>query len=398
MSRTETSPDAFDEAQSLQAAGEWAAAATILERLARERLTVNIAINLGICLFELGQYGVAEHWLHMAARNRPADPGVRQRLANLYAAQGRIHQAELEYRTALAFQPDYDYATLSLGGLLLSVGRYPEGWPMLEPRVRIHPEVVPPIKPSFPEWTGQPLAGKSVLIWVEQGFGDQIQFSRFVNPMKALGASRITLACRPPLAHLFSTLAGADEILSVAAKTDVAVGRHDYWSRYFSLPRGLGTTLDNLPAAPYLSAPADRRDKWRGMSGIGLTWKASPTGFNARNKGLPAQLAGQLLEMGCISLDPDDTGAQDFADTAAIIEQLDLVISIDTSVAHLAGAMGKPCWTLLPFLHTDWRWMRNRSDSPWYPSLRLYRQTAPGDWSVAADQVMADLTARLESA
>jgi ADP-heptose:LPS heptosyltransferase len=122
-----------------------------------------------------------------------------------------------------------------------------------------------------------------------------------------------------------------------------------------------------------------------------VAWRASPTGFNGANKGLPDGLAQRLLDLGAISLDPADTGAADFADTAAIIEGLDLVISIDTSVAHLAGAMGKACWTLLPAIRCDWRWLRDRTDSPWYPTMRLYRQTRPGDWTATVEQVIADL-------
>ena len=127
------------------------------------------------------------------------------------------------------------------------------------------------------------------------------------------------------------------------------------------------------------------------MGGVGLVWQASPTGFNAANKGLPRAVAQRLLDRGAISLQPEDTGAADFADTAAIIARLDLVISIDTAVAHLAGAMGKPCWTLLPYVHCDWRWLRDRGDSPWYPGMKLYRQAQPQDWSQTLDQVLADL-------
>jgi hypothetical protein len=173
----------------------------------------------------------------------------------------------------------------------------------------------------------------------------------------------------------------------------VSIRAYDYWTRFFSLPGRLGITLETLPGRPYLFAPADRRARWAGASGVGLAWRASPTGFNARNKTLPDALAQRLLEAGATSLDPADTGVDDFADTAAIVEQLDLVISIDSSVAHLAGAMGKPCWTLLPRLHCDWRWLRGRTDSPWYPTMRLYRQTTPGDWRPLIERVATEMAA-----
>jgi hypothetical protein len=386
----DTGEDSFERASGLQQARRFEEAAAIYQRLADTRLTVNVALNLGIVLGELGRRGEAEHWAGLVASHRPADPNVRRVLGNAYAASGKVALAEREYRAALEAKPDDGPAQLALAGLYLSVGRYAEGWPLLAARVALHPDVVPPIQLSFPEWRGEPLAGKSILVWLEQGFGDQIQMSRFANTLKAKGAAQVTLGCRPNLGHLLSTLAGADTIVPIAAGATGQVARHDYWTRYFSLPEHLGITLGTLPVEPYLAAPADRRQPWRGASGIGLVWQASPTGFNGANKGLAPADAQRLLDRGAMSLHPEDTGAADFADTAAIIEQLDLVISIDTSVAHLAGAMGKPCWTLLPYMHTDWRWLRDRSDSPWYPTMRLYRQTAARDWSAVIDAVLKD--------
>jgi hypothetical protein len=384
----------FQRAVALQRAGRFAEAAEIYRPLAAIRLTVNLAINLGSCLHETGDRAQALHYLSLAARERPGDPNARRLLGAAYGEAGRTGLAERELRAALAAKPGDGLTELALAGLFLSLGRYAEGWPLLAARAELHPDVVPPIRLAFPEWRGEPLAGKSVLVWVEQGFGDQIQMSRFMGSLKARGAAKVTLGCRPHLARLFATLAGADEVLPVARGATLQVATHDYWSRYFSLAEPLGVTLESLPAEPYLSAPADLRAKWRGAFGgarVGLVWQASPTGFNAANKGLPDEAAQRLLNAGAISLHPQDTGAEDFADTAAIVEALDLVISIDTSVAHLAGAMGKPCWTLLPYVHSDWRWLRERSDSPWYPSLRLYRATRPRDWSDVVDRVLDDL-------
>jgi hypothetical protein len=220
--------------------------------------------------------------------------------------------------------------------------------------------------------------------------------ARFANSLKARGAAWVTLGCRPALAHLFSTLAGVDAVIPIAVGAAVQVETHDYWSRYFSLPEPLGVTLETLPAQPYLSAPADRRARWaRGdaTARVGFVWQASPTGFNAAHKGLPRDLAQRILDAGAVSLQPEDSDARDFADTAAIIETLDLVISIDTAVAHLAGAMGKRCWTLLPYVHCDWRWLRGRTDSPWYPTMRLYRQSRARDWSETVHEVLRDLAA-----
>ena len=388
---------AFAAASALQAQFAFAEAAAAYRALADRAVTVNLAANLGLCLSEIGDFDEAERWLMLAARHRPANAELRRLLGNLYAELGKLEPAELEYRTALAFQPDNLAASLGLGGVLLTQGRYAEGWPLMEARVELNPDVVPPIRVSFPQWRGEPLAGKSILVWYEQGLGDQIQFCRFAQTLKARGAAHVALGCRPPLVDLLKTAAGVDEVVAAPRGESVSIRQYDYWSRYFSVPGALGVTPETLPSRPYLSAPEDRRERWRGFAGVGFVWRSSPTGFNARNKNVPDALAQRLLGLGARSLHPEDTGVADFADTAAIIEQLDLVISIDTSVAHLAGAMGKPCWTLLPRLHCDWRWQRDRADCVWYPTMRLYRQTQPLDWTPVIDRVERDLKAWLAS-
>ena len=392
----ETAQGSFERGAELQRAGRFAEAAEIYLRLADSGLTVNLAMNLGACLNAIGDRSRAQHFLGLAARGRPKDPTIHRLLGAANAEAGYIELAEHEFRDALAAKPGDGATELALASLYLSVGRYAEGWPLLAARAVLHPGVVPPVTVTFPEWRGEPLLGKSVLIWVEQGFGDQIQMARFANSLKSLGAARVTLGCRPVLADLLSTIAGADAIIPIAVGGVADARTHDYWTRYFSVAGPLGVTVETIPGQPYLSAPADRRARWIGFTRrapIGLAWRASPTGFNAANKGLPEDLAQRLKEAGAISLQPEDTGAADFADTAAIIASLDLVISIDSAVAHLAGAMGKPCWTLLPYIHCDWRWLRDRSDSPWYPTMTLYRQTAPRDWSGTVSQVLRDLGA-----
>lgn len=394
-------PDETDEEQyqrglALQRDGRFGEAADIYLALARRVLTVKLATNLGIALSEIGEFRQAIHYLKLASDHRPDDAGLTRMLGRAYGEAGEVALAEQAYLKALAADPGDASAQLALGGVYLSVGRYAEGWPLIGARVALNPDVVPPLALPYPEWRGEPLDGRSILIWVEQGFGDKIQFARFAGILKARGAGRVSLGCSPGLTHLFSTLAGVDTLIPIGVGASAEVARHDYWSRYFSLPEHLRITLQTLPAEPYLAAPTDRRAAWAGFAGgarVGLAWRASPTGFNGANKGLPDSLAQRLLDLGAVSLDPADTGATDFADTAAIIETLDLVISIDTSVAHLAGAMGKPCWTLLPAIHCDWRWLRDRADSPWYPTMRLYRQKTPRDWSGTVERVIADLRA-----
>ncbi|WP_411286621.1 tetratricopeptide repeat protein [Phenylobacterium sp.] len=384
----------FAEAFDLQQARRYAEAARIYAALAKTHLTVNLAQNLAMCLEATGDYAGAEHWLAMAAGHRPDDPVVKRLMGSLLAAQGRLDEAEQAFRVALALRPGDPGATLALAALLLSVGRFAEGWPLMEARLEVQEGAVPQVALPYPEWRGEPLAGRSVLVAVEQALGDQIQMARFAQTLKARGAGLVTLACRPPLVSVLETAPGVDAVVGIAAGEAASVPRHDCWTRYFSLPARLGITLETLPAAPYLFARPERRARWRGFSGVGLAWQASAAGFNGAEKSLSRELADELLDLGCVSLRPEDTSAQDLADTAAVIDQLDLVISVDTAAAHLAGAMGKPCWTLLPALRTDWRWMRDRSDSPWYPTMRLFRQRTPGDWRPIVEEVKAALAAR----
>jgi hypothetical protein len=392
----ETAEEQFQRGAVLQRAGRYGEASEIYQALTSGPLTLKLAINLGLCLFETGDRARAEHYLGLAARHAPHEAAVRRLLGGVYAESGRTDLAEAELLAALELRPGDGQTELALAGLYLSVGRYAEGWPLMRARAALNPDVVPAINIDFPEWRGEPIAGKSILIWVEQGFGDQIQFARFVGGLKARGAARVTLACRPILADLFQTLDGVDAVLGVDIKETVCVDSHDYWSRYLSLPEPLGVTLENLPAEPYLAASPDRLARWSGFgqgARVGLVWQASPTGFNGANKGLPPDQARRLLAAGAVSLHPEDTGAGDFADTAAIVAGLDLVISIDTSAAHLAGALGKPCWTLLPHIHSDWRWLQARTDSPWYRDMTLYRHGERQDWAGMIDRVLADLAA-----
>lgn len=385
---------ALAQAKQFSREGRHAEAVELLRPLAKSVLTINLAVALAQALRETGAFEEAAHWAGLAAGHRPENPELRRILGNILGDLGRTEEAEREYRAGLTADPNHQATRLALAGLLLSIGRYAEGWPLMEARTAMDLPSVPAMTVGFPEWRGEPLTGRSILVWYEQGLGDQIQMCRFAQHLKAAGASQVTLGCRPVLADLLRTAPGVDTVIPVPMGAPVSVPRHDCWSRFFSVPHRLGTTLETLPRPPYLFASDDRRARWGGFSGIGLAWRASPTGFNASHKNVPDALAERLLSRGAISLHPEDTGVADFADTAAIVEQLDLVIAIDTSVAHLAGAMGKPTWTLLPRGNTDWRWLRDRSDSPWYPSMRLHRQQTVGRWDEVIDQVLRDLDAR----
>lgn len=260
--------------------------------------------------------------------------------------------------------------------VLLRDGHFEEGWKLYESRPA---RVKWSQSLSFPEWQGEPV--RSLLVLPEQGLGDQIQFVRFVAVLKAQGVA-VTLLCPPMLVRLFSSIG----VAILPASGDVAIPRHDAWCLIGSLPGRLGVNAENLPTQPYLPSAA-------GGAGVGLATQGSPHHMNDRNRSLPPPLADRLLALaGVSSLHPEDTGVADLEATARIIDGLKLVISVDTAVAHLAGAMGKPVWILLPHA-ADWRWLTNRADSPWYPSARLYRQATPGDWAEVLDRVECDLAA-----
>jgi hypothetical protein len=302
-------------------------------------------------------------------------------LGAVYVAMGRFDEAESAYRSALVAEPGSPDARAALGRVLMGAGRYAEGWPLMEARRdRVGAAAKPVV--GCPEWQGEDLRGKRLLVYPEQGFGDQIQFFRLL-PKLAVDGAHVTVITHPALVRLFE----GRGVAVIEALPGCRIPDGDYWTLACSAPLHMGVTLETIPSAPYLPLPAVP------TQGIGVVTAGNPTHLNDRNRSLPPKAAAQLMALGR-SLAPQDTGARDFRETAEIIAGLDLVISVDTSVVHLAGAMGKPVWVLLPAVETDWRWLRGRADSPWYPSARLYRQTAPGAWGPVLEQVARDLEAR----
>lgn len=303
-------------------------------------------------------------------------------------AAGRLDEAEAAFRRVLELEPEAHGTSRLLGVLLLSRGRYPEGFRFFEARHALPRLAKPPL--PFPEWRGEPLSGKRLLVWPEQGFGDQIQFARFI-PMLTAQNVEVTVLCRPGLERLFAQSLG---VAVKAAEGAVDFPDPDAWVMGGSLPARMAVTLDTIPSEPYLRAAGPPPAPWAGLR-VGVMSAGNPEHSNDANRSLSPDDARRLraIDATIVELNPAVSGANDFADTAAIIAGLDLVVSVDTAVAHLAGAMGKPCWVLIPAVSTDWRWLRDRTDSPWYPSMRLYRQATPGDWAPELARIAADVSA-----
>ncbi len=348
-------------------------------------------------------------------RLSPGSPGIWTNLGVLLVRMRREDEAERCYRTAIGLDEGYSKAYFNLGYMLLRRGCLEEGWRCFESR-KSHGYLDNYF--NFPRWHGEPLRGKSLIIGFEGGHGDMIHFCRYGSVLKAMGAARVSLTCHPGLLELFGTLSGVDEVLSFPE--EVSATGWDFWTLPLSLPYHCQTRLHNIPAPiPYLKADPARVAKWLPLlppAGfkIGLVWRGNPRFENDRNRSLPTlevlSPLGAVSGVHFVSLQKGQGeeeaerppagfpllhlgGAlRDFADTAAIIAGLDLVISVDTAVVHLAGAMGKPCWVLLPDRLTDWRWLSGRTDSPWYPvGMRLFRKPFGGSWEQVISEVLKSL-------
>ncbi len=389
--------------------------------ISSQPLLTEAFFNLGLVLKEQGHFVEAEKYYRQAVTLEPNSPQLQNNLGELLMTMKCWDAAEVCFRKAMSFSPVFLGAQYNLGFMLLSLGRFTEGLPAYE--LRFHPDLSlsdpNSLQLKFPLWQGQNLLGKKIVVCAEQGYGDQIQFCRYCNELKRLGAAKVTLICHAALSVLFQSLTQVDVLLKMEDAADLEY--HDYWVRIVSLPLYCGTLVETIPAElPYLRSPIDRIDKWsrrlpNGGILVGLFWKGSGANPNDQNRSLPSlQLLAPLwkvpdvnfisLQKGpgeeeLITLSADQPilafGAEikDFADTAAIITQLDLVITVCSSVAHLAGALNKPCWVMLPAIKPCWRWLQDRNDSPWYPGmLRLFRRELAEDWSVVVTDIALALT------
>jgi hypothetical protein len=310
----------------------------------------------------------------------PASRNALYNLARLYRETGRLEAAEQAFGLIVAQHPGFALAQRGLAMTLLAQRRYAEAWPHYEARREVL-GLLPPAA-GYPEWQGEPLAGRRIVVLAEQGFGDQLMFARYLPLLRARGGE-VEVACDPRrLARLFEAAGYATQPY---VAPDQPLRAADYWIHACSLPLRLGVAAP--PAAEWLRMGGSQ-DVGMG-AGTGVVAHGNPEHQNDANRSLPPDLAAELTALGR-DLAPAATGARDFLETAQIVAGLERVIAVDTAVAHLAAALGKPCWVLLPRIGLDWRW-NDGARSDWYPQARLFRQPTPGDWG----GVLADVRATL---
>lgn len=373
--------------------------------------------NRGNILLEMGRYHEALEAYEEVIALHPTLPEAHNNRAIALADLNRIEEALDSFATALTLNPEYGLAYWNRAMMNLRRGAFLEGWRDYEWRWETPTLGVYREKREFsqPRWSGsEALEGKTILLFAEQGLGDSLHMCRYVEKVAALGA-RVILEVQPGLARLLGTLPGVAQVL----ERGQALPPFDFQCPLMSLPGAFLTTLESItPARRYLAADPVRVAEWKSTLGpktrprVGLVWSGSTIHKGDHHRSIALSDFVPLLSdhFEFISLQKEvregdqavlDTlpslrhfGRQlgDMADTAALCELMDLVVCVDTSIAHLAGALGKQVWILLPAI-ADWRWLRERSDSPWYPSATLYRQTSDGAWNAVLDRVATDLRA-----
>ncbi len=372
--------------------------------------------NLGNVLKEKGQIEETKSQFQKALKLNPNFAEAYNNLGMIYKEAGELSQALCMFQKAWEARPGFAEAKWNMGLTSLLTGNFLDGWEGYEWRWK---------KPDYkkyyrsfskPIWNGEDIAGRTILIHAEQGYGDTIQFVRYV-PLVAVRTTRIYMECPRNLKRLLSHMEGVRQVI---ARGD-PLPKFDVHCPLMTLPKVFGTTLESIPSEnPYLKVEPDLKRIWKERINsknsnfkVGLIWSGNPEHLNDRNRSIGLNILFPLFQIQNIKMFSLQKGLdsaeakrntrnldlidftehiRDFSDTAALIENLDLVISVDTAVAHLAGALGKKVWTLLPF-SPDWRWLLGREDNPWYPTMRLYRQQKPGNWVEVIERVVTDLQA-----
>lgn len=379
-------------------------------RQAREALTEAVRLNpsfapgwlnLGNALMDLDDPSAAEAHCRQALGLDPGLIEAQVSLGFILTTQGRLVEAIAVLEAAIQAHPDNVHAHWNLATAALLAGDLPRGFAEYEWRKRHDRFRRDFISLPGPVWDGGDPGGRTILIHAEQGLGDTVQFARYLAAIAQRGGTPL-LACEPSLVPLLRAIAGA----KVVSKSD-PLPRYDAWIDQMSLPQVFGTTLETIPfPAGYLRADpalvAAHRASLPQLRCIGLAWSGNPLHRNDHRRTPPAEVFAPFAALPgsqVISLVPDRTlpgiaaparRLTDYAETAALIAALDLIVTIDTSIAHVAGALRQPTWVLLPYA-PDWRWLLNRNDTPWYDSVRLIRQPVPGDWQSVIASVIATL-------
>ena len=378
-------------------------------------------INLGNAMNKQGRPKAAlacyDHALTLDSSNLQALNNI----GKTWHDQGDLKEAKTWYEKALSHNPEYPEARFNRAVILLTEGDYRNGWREYEWRFkRQSAHQVYPHRLNAPRWNGMPFGDKRLLVHCEQGMGDVIQFSRYLPMVKSLGGS-VTLEAHAPLVSLFQAMPSVDRVVAFN-RVKPPADDFDFYVPLMSLPLLFRTTIDNIPAMmPYLQHSKSEVSHWHDRkmdyhgSRVGIVWSGSTVDPRRTCPwGFIEELVTSTKDVQFVSLQkelpPDVTLAKlneahiihwgdllkDFQETAAAMSCLDLVISIDTAAAHLAGAIAKPLWLLLP--HTsDWRWLQNRQESPWYPTARLYRQPENGNWSTVLPLLIKDLATFVKS-
>jgi Flp pilus assembly protein TadD len=358
--------------------------------------------KLGQALARLGRFTEAESAARRAIELEPQSSRHWADLAKVLWHKPSAEEALAAARRGIELNPNDFVPHAYAGQALLRLGRWDEGW--IEHEWRLRAGLVKPI--ALPTWDGSPLGDRAILLRAEQGFGDGIQFIRYA-PLVRERAGRVVVQCHPWLKDLFAIVAGVDEVITLDDSLPPAAAA--IWT--MSLPQHFPEISATVP---YLRHDAAREQKLKHIIGaapglkVGLVWQGNPTHPDDRLRSVPfTTMAPLMLTPGvrCFCLQKNgapgtmpDLAAlcDDFADLAAAMSLMDLIITVDTAAAHLAGALGKPVWTLLAH-PPEWRWMEQRTDSPWYPTMRLFRQPAPGDWDSVVREVAAALADRVNS-
>jgi Tfp pilus assembly protein PilF len=403
--------------------------------------------NLGVSLRELGKFKASETCYRRAIAVKPESPGTFSNLGNVLRRMGRLKEAVNCHRRAIELDRKFIDAYYNLGLVLQDLGKLDEAVRLFnhclkhnpdDSRVKWDKSLALLAKGEFvtgfdlyenrwtreeltsrhfrqPVWDGSPLSGKTIFIYSEQGFGDTIHFCRYL-PLVAEAGGKVVFECQPELVSLLEGMEGIDDILSAGER----LPDFDVQSPLLSLPRILKHDIKSIPRdCPYIKAPAQAGFPVHIPEGtkfkIGIAWAGKPTHKNDHNRSVSIENFFPFATIPGVSLyslqkGPETAqrdkfgigllvrdlgnGCSDFADTAKVMKQLDLIITVDTSVAHLAGALNIPVWVAIPY-NPDWRWMRKRKDSPWYPSMTLFRQKKAGEWESVFADMLKELRHRL---